>query len=242
MGVHQLPAAHWIELPLRGRPATPVRYWAPELGEPSNLSLTQAAARLRDLFLESVRLHLRSDVPIGVALSGSIDSASIALAVRALQGGGQELHTFSCIADDQHRSEEAWVDLVGASARSVVHKVRASGEGLAADVERLIRAQGEPFGSTSIYAQYRVFDEARAAGMKVMLNGQGADELLAGDRGYYAARLASLLRQQRWGDSVAFFKRAVRVARVRQEVARRAYRRPLGARSLAGASAPPGRP
>ncbi len=65
------------------------------------------------------------------------------------------------------------------------------------DLERLIEIQDEPFGSTSIYAQHRVFRLAREAGIKVMLDGQGADELLAGYRTYLSVRLAALVRQGR---------------------------------------------
>jgi asparagine synthase (glutamine-hydrolysing) len=207
--VRQLPAAHWLELPMDGQPlADPVRYWDLDLSARSDLSLPAAADQLRELFLESVRLHLRSDVPVGVALSGGIDSSSIALSVRHLTGPSQELHTFSYIADDPRLSEEHWVDLAGTAAGAVVHKVCPSVDDLAQDFERLVTAQDEPFGSTSIYAQFRVFQRAQQVGVKVMLDGQGADELLGGYRGYLAVRLASLLRQKRWAEASAFFRRA----------------------------------
>jgi asparagine synthase (glutamine-hydrolysing) len=207
--VHQLPAAHWLELSLDARTLPePKCYWTPDLSAGADLSLQDAAARLRDLFLENIRLHLRSDVPIGVALSGGLDSSSIAMAVRAVQPGSQQLHTFSYVADDPQLSEERWVDVVGSAAKAEVHKVRANARELAMDLERLTAMQDEPFGSTSIYAQYRVFQCAHDAGMKVMLDGQGADELLAGYRGYLAVRLATLLRQGRLADAESFFRYA----------------------------------
>jgi asparagine synthase (glutamine-hydrolysing) len=77
-----------------------------------------------------------------------------------------------------------------------------------ADLDDLIYAQDEPFGSTSIYAQYRVFRLARARGVKVMLDGQGADEMLAGYRPFLAARLASLVRQGHGVEALDFLRRA----------------------------------
>jgi asparagine synthase (glutamine-hydrolysing) len=177
-------------------PARPERYWQVELDKNIDLSFDEAAAKLRELFLESIRLHLRSDVPIGTALSGGIDSSAIVTAMRHLEPG-LEIHTFSYTADDPAVSEERWVDLVVADSGAVPHKVRPTSAELTADIDKLIGTQDEPFGSTSIYAQYRVFRLAHEAGVKVMLDGQGADELLAGYPFYLTARVASLLRKGR---------------------------------------------
>jgi asparagine synthase (glutamine-hydrolysing) len=206
--IQQLPAAHYLELSLDSpRSADPVRYWDLGGSERLDLSFDEAATHLRKLFLDNIQLHLRSDVPVGAALSGGIDSSAIVAAMRAIHPQA-DLHTFSFIADDPAVSEEKWVDLVGGHTRSVVHKVRASPEELAADLDDLIRTQDEPFGSTSIYAQYRVFQLARQKGITVMLDGQGADELLAGYRPYLAARIASLVRQGRFLQAFRFAKRA----------------------------------
>ncbi len=69
----------------------------------------------------------------------------------------------------------------------------------------MIVAQGEPFGSTSIYAQYRVYKLAREHGVTVTLDGQGADELLAGYHGYPGQRVHSLLDQGFWSEAAGFF-------------------------------------
>jgi len=208
-GIHQLPAAHYLELSI-DRPRAipqPKRYWEIDLSNRCELSFAQAAQQLRELFLESVRLHLRSDVPVGAALSGGIDSSSIVMAMRALSPD-PDIHTFSYLADDPALNEERWVDIIGADARTVVHKVTSEPEQLVADLEHLVDLQGEPFASTSIYSQQRVFQVARAAGIKVMLDGQGADELLGGYDVYAAARLASLLRRQQWQEALLFWHRA----------------------------------
>lgn len=200
--VRQVPPAHSLMLDLN-RPdrVHQRRYWAlpddsASMSE-SDIGFAEAADRLRDLFVDSVRLHLRSDVPLGAALSGGIDSSAIVAAMRAIGGGGTDIRTFSYVADDPRISEAQWVDVAATAATATSHRVTPSGAELVRDLDRLILAQDEPFGSTSIYAQFRVFQLARENGVKVMLDGQGADELLAGYRPYVTMRAASLLRSGR---------------------------------------------
>jgi asparagine synthase (glutamine-hydrolysing) len=210
--IYQLPAAHWLELSLdRPRATPPVRYWQAELQPSCAMSLPQAAERLRELFLESIRWHLRSDVSVGAALSGGIDSAAIVTAMRHVHGKNLELHTFSYIADQAALNEEPWVDIASQAAQAVAHKVRVVSEEVLTDLEFLLDMQQEPFASTSIYAQMRVFRLAQEVGIKVMLDGQGADELLGGYRPALAARLASLLRQGRWLEAQRFLHSVARL-------------------------------
>lgn len=209
-GIRSCPPAHWMEVGLEtATPSRPTRYWAPEPERRFSGSMTQAADQLRELFLDSVRLHLRSDVPVGAALSGGIDSSAIVCAMRHLEPD-LELHAFGYVTDDPVVGEERWLDLAVTAARATVHKTRAGASDLVADLDRLLWAQDEPFGSTSIYAQYRVFRLAAEHGIKVMLDGQGADELLGGYHGLVAARLASLVRQRRIDEALRFAWRASR--------------------------------
>jgi len=147
---------------------------------------------LRALFFNSIHLHMRSDVPLGMALSGGIDSASVTCAARHLQPDA-ELHTFSFIAKNSPVSEEHWGNLAAKHTRAIRHIVKISPEELPRDLDSLILRLGEPFGSTSVYAQYRLFQLVRDCGIRVVLDGQGADELLAGYWGYPGQRMASLL-------------------------------------------------
>jgi asparagine synthase (glutamine-hydrolysing) len=204
--IQQLPPAHTLEISLdTGISNEPQCYWSPEPQGPFDISFDEASRRVRELFLRNVELHLRSDVPLGSALSGGIDSSSIVMAIRHLDNQAQ-IHAFSFIADDQAISEERWVDIVSREAGAHIHKVRASAGELAADLDTMMRFQDEPFGGTSAYAQYQVFRAARCAGIKVMLDGQGADEILGGYRHYLGARLASLLRQGQWPDALRFLQ------------------------------------
>jgi asparagine synthase (glutamine-hydrolysing) len=100
--VRHLPSAHYLEIRLDdpSPKVCPQRYWDVDLQMRRNISFSDAAEQLRDLFLENLRLHLRSDVPVGAALSGGVDSSAIVMAMRHHQPT-QEIHTFSYVADDK---------------------------------------------------------------------------------------------------------------------------------------------
>ena len=205
ISIKQLPPAHYLEIPLDHLGAAqPVRYWDIARAAPADItepSFEEAARSVRELFLDNVRLHLRSDVPVGAALSGGIDSSAIVMSMRYLDPR-LDIHTFSFIADDAAINEERWVDIVAGAAHATAHKIQLGPDELIADLDHLVEVQGEPFISTSMYAQYRVFQAAQRAGIKVMLDGQGADELLAGYSTYRLARIASLLRAGEWDQAI----------------------------------------
>ena len=196
--VHQLPPAHFMEISIAtGIAQEPQCFWQPETADELDISFDEAAKQLRDLFLRSVELHLRSDVPVGSALSGGIDSSSIVMAMRHLDSRA-EIHAFSFISEDEQTSEERWIDLVVREAAAHCHKVHMTSTDIVANVEELSRVHDEPFAPSSTYAQREVFRLAEKCGVKVMLDGQGADEILAGYRLYLGARLASLIRIGEW--------------------------------------------
>ena len=196
--IRQLLPGELATVDLTGKtPMRVSRYWELSSELRSDLSRKQAVEAVRETFLENVKLHLRSDVPIGSCLSGGIDSSAIVMAVRHLLGKDAEIHTFSYIPIDTRLSEERWIDLVNERANAISHKIRPESEGLRRDLDRLIQTQDGPFSGTSIYAQYRVFELVHQHGVKVMLDGQGADELLGGYQGISrVARLASMLQQR----------------------------------------------
>jgi asparagine synthase (glutamine-hydrolysing) len=197
--VRQVPSGHYLEISLdRPGEIRTQRYWSLHLDREVSWSFDEAAERVRDAFLQSMRLHLRSDVPLGFALSGGIDSSAVVMAARHVLGRDHALQTFSFIPDDSQTDEEHHVDAIGKAAGAVMHKIRLQPEELRRDIELLTERQGEPFASPVIYAQYRVMQLAAESGVKVVLGGQGADEMLAGYDRYLAARLSSLLRQGRW--------------------------------------------
>lgn len=208
--IKQLPPSHYMQVNLDSPGIEgPHKYWGIDLENRQDISFDEAVKGCREIFLENVGLHLRSDVPVGACLSGGIDSSAIVMAMRKIGGSDLDLHTFSFIAEDELLNEERWVDCVGNAAGVRGHKVSPGVAEMTDDIDDLIYLQDEPFGSTSIYSQYRVFKMAHESGIKVMLDGQGADELLGGYRPYLAARAVSLLRGHSYGNAGKFLKSAL---------------------------------
>jgi asparagine synthase (glutamine-hydrolysing) len=194
--IHRLPSGSYTSLDLRtGKLDVPTRFWRPE-SKRRSISFAEAVKECRQRFIDNVRLHLRSDVPVGAALSGGLDSSAIVSAVKTIEPD-LRLNTFSFISEDPRQSEEHWVDIVNDAVNAIPHKIRPSPTDLAEDLSTMVRRQGEPFGSASIYAQFRVFKAARAAGVPVTLDGQGADELLGGYWPFVGTLGASLIRRGR---------------------------------------------
>lgn len=205
-GIKQLKPAQMLSMTVGdSQSLTLSTWWSAEDILPSKLSYNEAVAQVKSQFLKSVKLQLRSDVPLGVALSGGIDSSAVVCAMRTIAPEAK-IHTFSYIAQDNHLSEESWVDRVNQYVGAESHKVVATAQDLALDLDEMIKTQGEPFGSTSIYAQYRVFQLAKSAGITVTLDGQGADELLAGYEGFPGQRLQSLVEKGRFVSAYQFAK------------------------------------
>ena len=202
--VNHLMPGHFIEFTLSSRKLSdPTRYWNPDVTQTSKLNFNQAAEELREKFLSSVGLHLRSDVAIGAALSGGVDSSAIVCAMRFIEPD-LPINTFSYIAKDTKLSEEYWVDSVNQFVCATPHKVRVDQQDLINDLDDIIFSQGEPFGSTSIYAQSRVFKLAKESGVTVTLDGQGADEMLAGYHGYPGKRVKSLIDERNFYSAASF--------------------------------------
>lgn len=202
---HLQPGAHLVRHVISGATEVVPPRWRPSISTDTTLTRGQAAELVREQFLTSVRRNLRSDVPVGVALSGGIDSSAIACAVRALEPD-LPLQTFSYVPTGTHVDESRWIDEVVAATGAQPHSVTPVAGDLTRDIDRVISAQGEPFASTSIYAQYRVFELMHDSGIVVSLDGQGADELFAGYRTFAGARARSLVEVGRPGEALRFLR------------------------------------
>jgi asparagine synthase (glutamine-hydrolysing) len=179
-GVRRLPGSHVLRWET-GR-VTLKRYWEPRLQTPPE-DYPSAVAELRELLLDSVRLRLRSDVPVGTSLSGGIDSSAI-VTLSAKLAGDHRRHAFTASFPGFERDEWPFAEAAGRAAGVVEHhSVEPRADELLDDLQTLVRDQEEPFVGTSMYAEWRVFRAAREVGVVVLLDGQGADELFGGYRG-----------------------------------------------------------
>jgi asparagine synthase (glutamine-hydrolysing) len=164
-------------------------------------TLAAAGGKFRLLLTDSVRLRLRADVPIGSCLSGGLDSSSIVCVMNGLlrEKDAHALQkTFSACSSVRQFDERDFIEDVVRHTATDAHYVYPAVDELFGALDRITWHQDEPFGSTSIYAQWHVFRLAAENSVKVMLDGQGADEQLAGYHNYFAPRFGSLLRGLRW--------------------------------------------
>lgn len=160
--------------------------------------------KIRELIFEDINYRLRSDVPIGTCLSGGLDSSSVVVIINELLKSkhldqvGEFQKVFTACYKDNPIDESEYAQAVVEQTRTHWFKVYPSSNDLMRDLDRLVYFQDEPFNSTSIYAQYRVMQLAAQAGVKVILDGQGGDEIFTGYTPYYAAFFMELLRRGRW--------------------------------------------
>lgn len=166
-------------------------------------SFADAVQGFRERFVDAVRLRLQADVPVGSCLSGGLDSSSIVGTIhQLLQSVGdaapKQQRTYSACSTVSRFDERQWMDEVVRYTGVDAHFAYPALGGLLSDGPAITWHQDEPFGSTSIYAQWHVFKLAAEDGVKVMLDGQGADEQLAGYHMFFGARLGGLARNMRW--------------------------------------------
>ena len=194
-GVYRLPAGCYMRIDAGGGQKISRYYELPYSEQLTGEVNDETVLKFRDLFRDSVRLRLRADVPVGSCLSGGLDSSSIVCeSSRQLRGqnAGTEQKTFSSCYEGDPNDERLFIDAVVAKTGVKAYFTYPDGDTLFNDLEHLIYTQDEPFVSTSMYASYCVMKLARENGVTVLLDGQGADEILCGYRKarfYYIRRL-----------------------------------------------------
>lgn len=194
----------------------------PDLGHFNERDSIAHADQLRVLLNDAVRLRLRSDVTLGSCLSGGLDSSTIVSIANSLlfkQGLanretiGERQKTFTATYDIEQYSEDRFVRQVIEQTNAQPYFVKPAAAELQNELSDFIRSNDEPSISTSMYAQWCVMRLAAQHGIKVLLDGQGADELLAGYRPQHfpvfhaelirAGRIFEAIKEMRTGASVA---------------------------------------
>jgi asparagine synthase (glutamine-hydrolysing) len=162
-------------------------------------------ARLQELFTDAVRLRLRSDVPIGSCLSGGLDSSAIVATAAALGEDDRRTFnykTFTATFPGFALDERRYVEQLAKDNAFKPRWVEMSGDELDEDLITLCRAQEIPLASGSLYAQWRVMRQAQADGVKVLLDGQGGDEVFAGYPLFFPAYSADAIYGGQFGRSM----------------------------------------
>ena len=159
-------------------------------------SFEEAKDQFQKLLINSIDLHLRADVPVGSALSGGLDSSSIVCIVNKLlkEKESKEVQsTFSSVHENEKYSEKYWMDEVISHTTVKPHFVYPKYEELIETLPSLIWHMDEPYQSQSAFLAYQVFSRVKKEDIKVILNGQGADEYLSGYGDFKNLRLKKFI-------------------------------------------------
>ena len=253
--IHSVPPGSYLVID--GESMTQQRFWSLHIDDRHRGQPRQAlVARFADLLDDSVRLRVRSDVPIGTMLSGGLDSTSITALIheqRVRDGHGSATqesvglrsfhHTFTACWPGWSHNEEAQVDNLCDQLGLVSHKSYLSAESMAGVLQEVAYHLEEPFESPTALVQYLLMKKAKEVGVTVVLNGHGSDEALAG---YPNQFVPLFLADQFPGHPLRFVKETLRFRETtgwtfRQSLdhAAKAHRK---VRASAGYLSPPGSP
>jgi asparagine synthase (glutamine-hydrolysing) len=222
--IASLPGGHALRV--AGGELKLYKYWdldSPEAGEEGSRqdSEDDYVDELRQVFLASVRRRLQADVPVGLFVSGGLDSSLVAASAARLSPG-VPFHTFSISFDDAGIDETAYQRLMARSLGSQHHEIRFSSEDIAARLREMVLHAECPVKESYNTCALALAEAARAAGVKVVLAGEGADELFGGypDYRYDVVRrrngggaptveevLDEELRERVWGDRRLSYER-----------------------------------
>jgi len=229
-GIRQLPAATYAVIDDGGFRRR--RYWEPRLSTDGNAD----PEAFRSLWKKAIERRLVADVPVGTCLSGGLDSSSIVCLMSELLAEhvtdavslGDRIKTFSAVFGDDPIDESEYIEEVVRTTGVESHLVEPSSEEFFEELERVVWHQEEPMVSTGPYAQWCVMRLA-APHVKVLLDGQGGDELLGGYVPYQYVYLRQLLRERRYADLAreAWDARDVLAPLLRRRLSERRKRVPI---------------
>lgn len=198
-GIRQFRTAHAMVVGLDGEVRQYESYWRPQYDRSlGDLPREEVVMRLREHLERAVAMRMRSDVPVTACLSGGLDSSTLVALISRLgreNGTGIDATISVRFPDDPAVDEGAYIDRVLARTGVVGHAVSPSAVDLARDVRRLHWHQETIVAGPSMYLEWSVMRLARELGYKVIIDGQGGDEVLAGYQIYHQAYQAELYRR-----------------------------------------------
>jgi asparagine synthase (glutamine-hydrolysing) len=183
--VQKLPAASFLTYSLASQQLVIEKYWQVDSIEKEGLRDEDVVHEFNERLSSSIQKRLRSDVAIGTSLSGGLDSSAIVGFCSRITNEQYVHQCFTAVFPGYEKSEEQYASIVAKQFHLQHHLVQVTEEDLAGNMDALMWHHEEPVGSSSILAQYKVYEAAKQNGITVLLDGQGADELLAGYHKYY---------------------------------------------------------
>ena len=200
--IEKLPGGHNLVLDLTGNHFAIKRYFDLALDqEVAEASFDQNLEHFGNLFEDSVTIRMRSDVRVGTCLSGGLDSSSIAAVATGIQAGNAtpKFSAITARSTESKNDESHFAETVASYLDLNWITTQPSYADFNAAIEDVVLAQEEPFGSASIVMQYYVMKAVAENGIKVLLDGQGGDEVFMGYERYFVSHVRQLFRQGDWG-------------------------------------------
>lgn len=201
--IYTLPPAHCLKITIDSLKPHIHNYWSLDKENTINISAESAIEKFESLFTKSVSRRLRSDVTLGTSLSGGLDSSAIVANIYQLQNNRKRLQTFSAVFPGFEKDESAYIKTVAKKFQLQNFQIIPTADSFIKDFQSLCFHQEEPFTSSSIYAQYKVFELAKQHQVKVLLDGQGADETQAGYNKYIHWYLQQLLSRHKFTKAIS---------------------------------------
>jgi len=185
--VHDFPSGHYVCLSGPSMPK-PKRYWSLGYMPLEHMTKEDAVSGVKERLEQSMRLRMRSDVPVAFCLSGGVDSTILsAMAVKRL---GYQIHTFSIIDKDARYNEKDNIEQTVKYLDCAHHAVHIGTDGFLDEMERLVGYHDSPVSTISYYVHSLLSKAISERGYKVAISGTGADELLTGYYDHYGFWLA----------------------------------------------------
>lgn len=177
--VKSFPPGCFAEVNIANPEIKPQSYWSADNISIQKYSQEELAGEIRKTFSDAVRVHLRSDVPVGGCLSGGLDSSAIFVEMKE-RSPNNFFSAFSACFNDSAVDETAFMETIVKKTQSEHIRVIPDDKEFVNDIKVFLAQHDEPVGSISMYAQYRIMKEAQEKQIPVLLDGQGGDELFSG--------------------------------------------------------------
>lgn len=192
--INQILPGTYLEIDERGKIIEQNKYWTLKLPGKKLLEKNDVD-ELINLLEDTIKIHLRSDVPVGAFLSGGIDSSTLVCFMEKLLGNNK-FHTFSSLLEIQNE-ENKLISVIQKKVNSCNHDILLNGDSFFSEIQKLLYYQDEPFADASMYAHFMLCKEASKLNLKVLLSGNGGDEIFGGYYSYLYSNVGYLIKNLR---------------------------------------------
>lgn len=182
--IYQIPPAHYLYI--KNKKIRTVKYWYANYDINTDISFEEACLKFKEMFFKSIEFRLRSDVKVGSSLSGGLDSSSIVCSINKVFNVS-EFNTFSAVFPGFKNDESEFIKEVIEQTHFNAHYIKPDADSFIRNFDDIMWHQEEPIGNASLIAQYEVIQKSKSANTPVLIDGQGADEILAGYPTFYNA-------------------------------------------------------